>query len=717
MSASEISDQCLENRDLLRIRVIDKDMAVTNGKMRSKKKFRGSRAVVQPLGVSFKPPEWGGISLAALWCGSEPQMEVDDKGEIFRSTVHLYTWNFDGKETSRGVLHSKIGVDGVPIRCEWVQYHSIDLEILSDRRKRHNSSDGDQMDEVVDGLIIPTSAKKTYYLDARTQSVISVIGFEDEIIDLLPKSNFNPTGLWVATKSAKGTLFEADIKTGLPASGLKIDKPPERISLFSESATSEASVVAVGARRIYIIDARTRRIIKKFNGHAAAITQLEFSPSGRYVASMADGENAISIWDVYSDSLNDPVCILPTNVAIASFSVNRLIADHHPNLIPLGTIASVGTDGLIYVWRDDDNSIFGCYENKTGGPPQPKVIYHDFSVSISTSSDGKGSSPPPVVSTYFSNIGLIAIRNVCGDIFFENILHSSAYSKETVLVRPFFNNSKINLSNNSSGSELFHSADLTSPVEKMRDLRATHNDCDAAFNPVPPKKPAVNGAVVTINGALRNKRAKRSRSGDTISLNIGSPDDKELNVNLGNSSKKADIVFVEGSTILHALTQAVLKNDEALVLKYMCSVKKQSINATIKKLEPKVALSMLTLLLLILKHKPSKYAVAVRWLRELMFCHASYLASIPDVGNYLGKLHSVLRTRAGLMDKLLSLSARLDVMALNIRAANKAFDVNGTQNSRNVALVSMSEADLCESSDSDQQDSEDLSSRISSDDP
>ena len=68
------------------------------------------------------------------------------------------------------------------------------------------------------------------------------------------------------------------------------------------SRTSDLIAVAADDLRVYIYDASTRKLARRFSGHAGPITDISFSPKGRQVLSSST-DRTVKIWDLPSGTL------------------------------------------------------------------------------------------------------------------------------------------------------------------------------------------------------------------------------------------------------------------------------------------------------------------------------------------------------------------------------------------------------------------------------
>ncbi|CAH1373221.1 unnamed protein product [Tenebrio molitor] len=121
-----------------------------------------------------------------------------------------------------------------------------------------------------------------------------------------------------------------------PLSTLTLEEP---ISFFRAHQESSMLAVAVEDFDIYIVDIDTRRIVRKFVGHTAQITDATFSPDSRWLIS-SSMDCSIRTWDIPSCQLVDQ---FSTEVACVSL-----------NMSPTGEVLSTAhVDYLgIFLWTN-----------------------------------------------------------------------------------------------------------------------------------------------------------------------------------------------------------------------------------------------------------------------------------------------------------------------------------------------------------------------------
>ena len=99
-------------------------------------------------------------------------------------------------------------------------------------------------------------------------------------------------------------------------------------------------LVVSGGTSLYLIDARTRAVLRVFRGHQTTINAVDISRDGRYLASGGQ-DRALRLWDLSSPS-DDPIAELGDH-ARPVYGV-RFSPDGH-------YLASASADGKLRLWR------------------------------------------------------------------------------------------------------------------------------------------------------------------------------------------------------------------------------------------------------------------------------------------------------------------------------------------------------------------------------
>ncbi|RUP43476.1 WD40-repeat-containing domain protein, partial [Jimgerdemannia flammicorona] len=154
-------------------------------------------------------------------------------------------------------------------------------------------------------------------------------------------------------------VVEWDVEEGREISNWKADiKSIKKIAL----SYGETKLLAAG-HTIKMWDLDTRTVVKKFTGHASAITSIVFSANDTICASTAEHDRYINIWDCTLSSTNDTefgnltALILDTDVT-------------HLAINSSNTILAIAEDGSMGLWQNANSPTSATAQAKN--PPAKK---------------------------------------------------------------------------------------------------------------------------------------------------------------------------------------------------------------------------------------------------------------------------------------------------------------------------------------------------------
>ncbi|KAJ8599964.1 hypothetical protein CTAYLR_002854 [Chrysophaeum taylorii] len=122
---------------------------------------------------------------------------------------------------------------------------------------------------------------------------------------------------------------------------------------------------------------------------------------------------------------------------------------------------------------------------------------------------------------------------------------------------------------------------------------------------------------------------------------------------------KAASFPTDAKSLAVALAQAVRSSDAAMLEQVL--QQRDSLDATIDRLEAPAALPLLKAIVLRLEKRPTRADHLVLWASKLLVRHAALLARHPETPEELSKLDLIIQRRANVLPHLLALCGRLDL--------------------------------------------------------
>eukprot|EP00127_Corallochytrium_limacisporum_P000208 Clim_evm25s7 gene=Clim_evmTU25s7 len=198
---------------------------------------------------------------------------------------------------------------------------------------------------------------------------------------------------------------------------------------------------------------------------------------------------------------------------------------------------------------------------------------------------------------------------------------------------------------------------------------------------------AVDGVSTKAAAEERSKRQKTSVAKGTGDAADSGPSLAEqlaaVSGSIGSASKAAaSSAMVAGTTaagqsitipstasVTHLLVQALHSEDARLLEEILQGATARQISPTVAKLPVAYVLPLLHQLGGRLERKPNRAAALLPWLRSLFQHHLSYLITVPDLQLHIAPLQRIITARLGLLQPLMSLSGRLDLLISQMNAA------------------------------------------------
>lgn len=141
---------------------------------------------------------------------------------------------------------------------------------------------------------------------------------------------------------------------------------------------------------------------------------------------------------------------------------------------------------------------------------------------------------------------------------------------------------------------------------------------------------------------------------DDDSSNVQSLADKLPTLNI--SKKKSPVT----GTVAVILSQALQSNDHSLLETVLNNRDERIIRDTIMRLKPSLSVVLLERLAERIARQTHRQGALNVWVKWCIIIHGGYLISVPNLIKTLASLHSTLKSRASLLDRLLLLEAKLN---------------------------------------------------------
>jgi U3 small nucleolar RNA-associated protein 5 len=150
--------------------------------------------------------------------------------------------------------------------------------------------------------------------------------------------------------------------------------------------------------------------------------------------------------------------------------------------------------------------------------------------------------------------------------------------------------------------------------------------------------------------------------GDLVLAHTSGPIDVSSAFPTEAPAKASALAAPTGASLGVALTQALKTNDSALLESCLQTSDLDTIRATIQRLAPPLAGTLLTTLASRLHRRPGRAGSLMVWIQWTLVTHGGFLATQPGVVAKLAELNRVVEERAKGLQGLLQLKGKLDLL-------------------------------------------------------
>ncbi|KAF8944301.1 WD repeat-containing protein 43 [Haplosporangium gracile] len=524
---------------------------------------------------------------------------------------------------------------------------------------------------------------------------------------------FSASGARGFSAGEDGLICEWDISQGAEMNKFRADsKSVKKIQLDHEE-----NMLLTAGHSMKLWDLETREVIKSFTGHASAITNVVFSANDKFLASTAEQDRFINLWDCTRDNQQEG--------NITALTLDNTVS--HIDISSTNAVLAISEEGTAGLWQNAQTT---SGTSSVSGKASKKKRYTtracDCLIKIESSRGDR--SVIPLLGGVFTPQGQMIlargsnIKPVFEKVDFQNE-DGSLKEKELVLTRTPV-----------TGFLMDESAQTASNV------KAT--------------KKAYDESAVTVVGAAdfamaQPGLAEAAEEDDQSDDNDGSDNEKgvarlegrtmeeklqDLTVErTGKKSKQNKYSTPKANSLQQMLIQALHSNDLQLLEACLTYNNVEVIRNTVRRLPTAYVIPFLTQVIHKFQQKPSRGEALLEWIKAVLLIHTAYLMTVPDLIKKLSNFYQTLDSRVSVYSKLTNLHGRLDLVMSQVEMQHK-----DTEDTANVAQTVYREeeeddeddedmdleddgeddelADEDDESDSDDDDSEGLDSEMTDDD-
>ncbi|KIO20452.1 hypothetical protein M407DRAFT_29916 [Tulasnella calospora MUT 4182] len=503
---------------------------------------------------------------------------------------------------------------------------------------------------------------QTISQSASSAAILSVAASASDSSKLWTSSQDGCIRAWdLATSKVIGTWQEAD---RTPYSSIAL-RPSENGSESTQVLAAHHTISLLSLQpttSLSTTEIQQPLVIATFTGHASPITSLQWDPTtpGRFI-SIAESDRIAQVWKLSSPNETGPgrlVATVPLDSSVRSLGFPIDSSSTSPSVSStLFALSDSGSLSLLSVPAKIGN------ETKKGNP-RVKILQAQCTVSVKAPSAESTSSSAPIVAAQFvaalpghittARVASMRPRFAEDDGGFISEVHLEhepvgAFHEdegETGIDRPRYSDKTAGVR---SGAVLPESADFDNEPEGI------NAELDTEM------------AELTLGQRLKALRPDKQADGEGEG-----PSDAE-------GAHRSDSALggrLSGITLTRTLTQALHSNDKQLLETCLQTADEKVVKGTVEGLLQQHVVPLLDMLVERLAKGGSggvggastDYAATiVVWIRVVLFVHAAFLMTQPDLVRKLASLHATLVARSALQDRLQMLNGRLDLIFSQLR--------------------------------------------------
>eukprot|EP00750_Incisomonas_marina_P016703 INCI19294.1.p1 GENE.INCI19294.1~~INCI19294.1.p1 ORF type:complete len:662 (+),score=143.22 INCI19294.1:551-2536(+) len=505
--------------------------------------------------------------------------------------------------------------------------------------------------------------------------------------------------------SDASSIVEYSLQTGTLGRSLTTeDGGPASVGGFSRLALSfDGSKLLAAGSHIALWDLTSGAQLASFVGHASAVRDLAFLPSGKHFVS-ADADKFLNVWSARGSSAKSTKA-RGRKVKTHSKARLRLIASGDVHAVHVQTGSNGGhTANICCLCRNGDIDLWQVDAKKDKeSAPQPAHATicceagdeEGAAASSNAGSNGgvfalsrgiarAGSSDSAAATT-----AVICARGLALQPKFESVAIEDNNGDVVASVLDFLDTEALLKSRRAGGrggNDVVADATVGSSAATQRGAHiAGARDSTAGITGQKRRAAALGTAHGPGSEDGDDSHSSKRAAADAEDEDGGDPDLETLEERLqtiqhfaekpgsGNDSDDGDdghganghgsMDFGSASQSLVTILQQALQANDKAKLEYCLAVHdKEIITTTINKLPAACILPFLRQLVDRLERSPRRGRVLTNWIRKILLRHTAYLMTVPDLAKELAALYEIIASRSALYTKFCRLSGRVDVL-------------------------------------------------------
>ncbi|KAG0039763.1 WD repeat-containing protein 43 [Gryganskiella cystojenkinii] len=492
---------------------------------------------------------------------------------------------------------------------------------------------------------------------------------------------FSSSGTRGFSAGEDGFVCEWDITQGTLMSKFQADNKAVKKIQISHDET----MILTAGHSMKLWDMESRELIKNFTGHASAITNIVFSGNDKFLASTAEQDRFINLWDCSRDNQQEN--------NITALTLDNTVT--HVDISSNNAVLAISEEGTAGLWQNAQ-SPSGTSSTSAKASKKKRFTTRacDCLVKIE-SSRGDKAVIPLLAGIFTPQQGQMilargsTIKPVFEKVEFQNE-DGSLKDKELVMTR----------------------APVTGFL--MDEAAQTASNVKAT-------KKSYNESAVTVVGQAdfalaqpglekdSDEDSEEEEERDAAELEGRTMEEKLQDLAVEDSaasgSKKKSkqtgknkYSTPKANSLQQMLIQALHSNDLQLLEACLTFNNVEVIRNTVRRLPTAYVIPFLTQVIHKFQQKPNRGEALLEWIKAVLLIHTAYLMTVPDLIKKLSNFYQTLDSRVSVFQKLLNLHGRLDLVMSQIEMRQQ-YEAEDTSNEATTVYVEDEDEDVEEDED------------------
>ncbi|KAG0346444.1 WD repeat-containing protein 43 [Podila humilis] len=410
----------------------------------------------------------------------------------------------------------------------------------------------------------------------------------------------------------------------------------------------EETMILTAGHSMTLWDMESRETIKHFTGHASAITNVIFSANDKFLASTAEQDRFINLWDCTRENQQEG--------NITALTLDNTVS--HIDIAANNAVLAISEEGTAGLWQNAQNAS-GTSSSSAKANKKKRYTTRACDCLVKVQSSRGDNVLIPLLSGAFTPQGsMILARGSTIKPIFEKIEYQnedgSLKEKEMILARAPV-----------TGFLMDESAQTASNV------KATKKSYDeSAVTVVGTSDLAIAAPGMEVENHNNNENDEGEKmEGRTMEEKL---QDLAVEDSVTNSrSKKSKqptnkYPTPKANSLQQMLIQALHSNDTQLLEACLTFNNVEVIRNTVRRLPTVYVIPFLTQVIHKFQQKPNRGEALLEWIKAVLLIHTAYLMTVPDLIAKLSNFYQTLDSRVSVFQKLLNLHGRLDLVMSQI---------------------------------------------------